>query len=390
MSSRYLIVQQFNFGDCLYATILAKQLKQDEPDCKIVWLISPRHKSILDNNPHVDFVEEQALPDRRNAFLREYKKFENRILRRSNEFDRIFFSQLYPVNLINFTGVMRNATLDLYNKPITVTKEPVIRLSPGEVEKVNLFSIKKKLSQYKKVVLFECAPNSSQSKNINVGFAINVAKEVRTQFKDVCFVISTPEKITSSEDFIIDASELSYRENAELTHFCTHFIGCSSGITWLATSDWAKKLPTILLLDPSYFIYMGVNYDFSINGINNDHVIEMIRYDVNKVKACLFDVFEKGILATKEKYNQDYRPSVKHIMPIAKKLFQYYHSISAVREFAKRYIETNNRRGNQMQYNNFLYFRFALMKIAYSNYFVKDKLKEVLKKILKKKINSII
>ena len=126
MSSRYLIVQQFNFGDCLYATILAKQLKQDEPDCKIVWLISPRHKSILDNNPHVDFVEEQALPDRRNAFLREYKKFENRVLRRSNEFDRIFFSQLYPVNLINFTGVMRNATLDLYKKPITVTKEPVV------------------------------------------------------------------------------------------------------------------------------------------------------------------------------------------------------------------------------------------------------------------------
>ena len=56
MSDRILLGQLGANGDCLYATILARQLRQDYPKATITWAISDRSASLLTNNPHVDEV----------------------------------------------------------------------------------------------------------------------------------------------------------------------------------------------------------------------------------------------------------------------------------------------------------------------------------------------
>ena len=65
-TKRYFIFQFAAYGDCLYATTIAKQIKNDEPDCHITWGISTKFKSILIGNPNVDEVLELDI-DPKNA-----------------------------------------------------------------------------------------------------------------------------------------------------------------------------------------------------------------------------------------------------------------------------------------------------------------------------------
>ena len=57
------LVQLDANGDCLYATIIAHQIKEDYPDCHLTWWISSKCRHILRNNPHVDEVVEISLMD---------------------------------------------------------------------------------------------------------------------------------------------------------------------------------------------------------------------------------------------------------------------------------------------------------------------------------------
>ena len=42
-----LLVQLFSNGDCLYATTIARQIKQDYPGCKLTWAIASFCKDII-------------------------------------------------------------------------------------------------------------------------------------------------------------------------------------------------------------------------------------------------------------------------------------------------------------------------------------------------------
>src|SRR5260370_26309115 len=55
---RILLGQLGANGDCLYATILARQLRQDHPRAHITWGISSQCAGLLRNNPDVDEVWE--------------------------------------------------------------------------------------------------------------------------------------------------------------------------------------------------------------------------------------------------------------------------------------------------------------------------------------------
>ncbi|CAF4608564.1 unnamed protein product, partial [Rotaria sp. Silwood2] len=135
MSKRFLIGQLARFGDCLYATTLAKQIKYDYPDSHITWAIAENYKSILDLNPHIDRVWE--IPPADDYTKAVWDKFENEALERqaNGEFDEIIFSQIPPRNWIRFDGTVRRAILNSYEKPITVSVDPVVRLSEDEVNR---------------------------------------------------------------------------------------------------------------------------------------------------------------------------------------------------------------------------------------------------------------
>ena len=58
MADRILLGQLGAHGDCLYATILARQLRRDYPSAFITWAISDRSSGLLANNPDIDEVWE--------------------------------------------------------------------------------------------------------------------------------------------------------------------------------------------------------------------------------------------------------------------------------------------------------------------------------------------
>jgi hypothetical protein len=254
MGKKYLIIQLGHFGDCLYVTTIAKQIKNDFPGSHITWAIAPRYRSILYLNPDIDKIWEieTKMTDPCNP---DWQPFLANIEERKakGEFDEVIFPQILPLNLSKCTGTIRGSLLNAYPGNITVPVSPVLQLTREEIENVKKFAEQNRLNQYKHVVLFECVPNSGQSV-IDIDFALRVAGSVTQKNKDVLFIISSLKTLNTGNNQIIDASTVSFRENAELSRYCTLLAGCSSGITWVSTSEWAKKIPVIQFLNKKYFI----------------------------------------------------------------------------------------------------------------------------------------
>jgi hypothetical protein len=105
---------------------------------------------------------------------------------------------------------------------------------------------------------------------------ITIAEQVVAKHADAVVIISTHLHFNSPHERILDGSCLSFRENAALSHYCTLLVGCSSGITWLLTSDAAKKLPSVqfLLRQAMATGFASIAYDFSHWGLPTDHIIE--------------------------------------------------------------------------------------------------------------------
>ncbi len=335
MNKKFLIGQLARYGDCLYATTIAKQLKEDFPDCHITWAIADNFKSILENNPHIDsiWIVETAAGD---YYGESWLRFESEALerKRNGEYDEIIFSQIAPKNMHNFTGTIRESILNNFNRQITVSKEPVIFLSEENVLDVKKFVDDNNLQSYSNIILFECAPSSGQSK-MTVEMAMNIAGKVIKEREDVIFVISSPYKLTSIENRIVDASILPFKHNAELTKYCSLLVGCSSGLTWLSTSSWAKKIPMIQVLDEKSSFFAGVAYDFKINGIDDSCVIEILSFSEEKiVEAVLLSMSGKWEEA-KLKFHKEYKVSTYNFKCMNRSLVSKYHFIQGYLQIEK-------------------------------------------------------
>jgi hypothetical protein len=199
--------------------------------------------------------------------------------------------------------------LQAYGRPITVGVTPVLRLTEQEKERAADFAKNNELSKYSRVVLFECAPGSKQSL-VNTDLALRISQAMVENDQGVCFILSTPQKLETKNPQIIDASILTYRENAALTQYCTLLIGCSSGITWLATSEAAKKIPMIQILNKKSWIFAGVAYDLQVQGLDNSHVIEILHYSDKKLRHCLSLIFAGQYAQARALFHEKYTPSL--------------------------------------------------------------------------------
>ncbi len=301
---RILLGQLASNGDCLYATTVARQIKTDYPDCHLTWAIGSRWRSIIDGNPDVDEVWEIPYYDV-PGHLEQWKRFEveARSRQKNGDFDEVFLTQFSLDNLHFWTGGVREAILRAYRHPITVNKTPVVRLSNSEVENVRQFATHHQLTEKSQVILFECGPRSEQSL-VNPQFALDFARHITKKLPDVAVVLSSYHSFESDHPGIIDGSELTVRENAELTSFCSLLIGASSGITWIATSDWAKSLPMVQLVIPDAVRSNSVAYDFAQRGADASQLIEMHRYDLQTVVDCAAQIISIDFASTKSKYHQ--------------------------------------------------------------------------------------
>ena len=298
---RILLVQLYSNGDCLYATAVARQIKQDYPGCHLTWLIAEGWKDIISGNPYIDEVQvTDKVPKNDVIAFRKLKKtvFEKK---KEGKWDEVFVTHNMDDNQALYDGTIRGMIFRAYPNPITVPVQPVLILKDTEKQNVKLFAEKNRLQQFKNIILWEYAPQSGQSL-LNFDFVIRVAGKI-TQFPDTCIILSSANSFPNAEK-IIDASSLSVKENAELTHLCSLLIGCSSGITWLSTSSSAKQLPMLQLLDPQAFFRNAPSVDFGRYGISMDELVELIHFDEEKIVQVVKAILEEGIAAVKIKFNE--------------------------------------------------------------------------------------
>lgn len=320
---RILLVHLVSMGDCLFVTALARQIKQDYPGCHLTWAISDRCSPVILHNPYIDEIWEIFSEKMRDNFGFVWEQTKKEALARKEKglYDIIFFTQIIPDNLSNYDGTIRSSTFRNYPNPITVPVSPIICLTEKEIENVRIFAMRYNLQEFDKVILFECSPQSKQSP-VNVNFALELSRKIVDGFEDCVILLTSNQKINTGHNRIIDASEITFRENAELSKYCNLLIGCSSGITWLLTSEWAKKIPTIQILNTRSlgFSFASVSYDLSYWGQSTEHIIEITKSEDQYIFNCIKMTLECGVENARNKYNQVLKPDILSLDEIIKSL----------------------------------------------------------------------
>jgi len=284
-AKKILLVQLYSNGDCLYATAVARQIKSDFPGCLLTWAVSISCRNMLLGNPYVDetLIIDDVARDDVSAFRRLKRKFEEKI--KEGVYDELFITHIADTNLALYDGCIRSNILRAYPYPVTAPLTPVLRLSETEISSANAFAVTHQLEKYKHVILFEFAPQSGQSK-ITKEFALDVAEQIAKR-GDAAVILSSGNSIDHPHPAVIDGSSLSIRETAALTHHCTLLLGCSSGITWITTSDAAKQLPMVQLLNAQTKWVNPISRDFERFGSPVETVIELVEFDAAKTLDCV-------------------------------------------------------------------------------------------------------
>jgi ADP-heptose:LPS heptosyltransferase len=304
-AKRILLVQLFSNGDCLFATTVARQIKNDYPDCYLIWMVADYCKSILQNNPFIDEVVTISGINHIN-WQNKWKSFKRQLssIQAEKKIDETVFTQIIDRNFANYDYCIRSTIFRGYNRPITVPVKPVVRLTQDEISNVRNFADQKRLSAYKAIILFEFAPRSGQAQ-FTKEQAIEISERLVQNDGSIAFILSSDKKLSSNSPNLIDGSGLTLRETAYLTHYCTHLVGCSSGITWISTSDAAKELPMVQLLDSRAYWLNSVVNDHTRLGLPTGHIIEMADASLVHVSSCLHAVITKGFSEARKTFHEE-------------------------------------------------------------------------------------
>jgi hypothetical protein len=306
---RILLGQLGAAGDCVYATTVARQIKADLPGCHLTWAIGSAYRQVIAHNPHVDDVWEVELQGHRHM-VDAWRAFVSEARRRqlAGDFDEIHLTQIYPDNLQNFDGTVRASIFRGYPRPITVPITPVIRLSEDEIEHVRTFAMRHGLEPAGRAILFEASPRSGQSAMDESWLSV-IATRLTRALPEWRVISASPRSDEQPAIDIIDASGLGFREIAELARYCSLFVGCSSGLTWLLTSDAAPHgLPMIQLLSKRAGEYGAVVHDLEHWRLPSDHVIELREGGPERAAECVIDVLSHGIAAARNRHHQELPP----------------------------------------------------------------------------------
>jgi hypothetical protein len=223
--------------------------------------------------------------------------------RRRGEFDDVYLTQISPNNFKNFDGTVRASIFRGYPRPITVPVTPVIRLSRDEIDRVSAFASRHRLAESGPVVLFECSARSGQS-FVTPAWALKVSRIVADRFPGTRVIMGAPVPGLGTNPAIIDASVLGFREIAELTRYCSLFIGCSSGLTWLCTSEAAQTIPMLQLLTKRAGMLGAVVADLDYWGLPSAHVIEMRDPHFEHAATCALDMLTDGVATARRKHHE--------------------------------------------------------------------------------------
>jgi len=299
---RFLIGHLGMYGDILYALAIARQLKHDYPGCHITWGIASMFRDILDNNPYIDSVWEYDAKTRAEVTD---KWFEFAALaeqmKQDGKYDEIFLSQVFPGYPDRLHDTIRQSIFRAYPGRITVPIRPVVILSQQEKNRVKEFAEKHNLYA-KNVILFEIGSGWA---GVTPETILQVAEEL-ARIPSTKIVLSGKDPIHSDNPAIVDGSALSYRENVELTNYCTFLIGTSSGVTWICQAEGTNPLPTVQIIAQGS-IGSLIN-DHEYHGHATDDIIELVSPTVERVITCVTACLSGNFTDAKGRYSKTVVP----------------------------------------------------------------------------------
>jgi hypothetical protein len=302
------LVQLSAYGDCLFATLVARQIKRDHPDCHLTWVIGDKFASILDGNPHVDAVHKIVLSSRDEAFSSGWEEAKTWVADqvRMGNLEKVWFTQILPDNLRYYDGLIRTTIYGAYGKPVMGPHLPEVFLTETENRNVADFAVKHRLREFKHVFLFECGPGSGQSP-LTPARAEAVAHALIKSHPEVVFLMSSTETLVRPCPQVVDASSLAYRENAALARYCTGLVGCFSGITVLTTSTAGKALPMLQILTKSngLFRWGSVAMDFRRVQMDESRVIEMAEPSDTRIISCMEKWLSESHFAARRQFHEN-------------------------------------------------------------------------------------
>jgi predicted O-methyltransferase YrrM len=106
---------------------------------------------------------------------------------------------------------------------------------------------------------------------------------------------------------VVDASCLTYRENAGLARHCTGLVGCFSGITVLTTSTAGKALPMLQILAKSDggLRWGSVATDFRRLRLDESRVIEMTEPGDTRIISCIEKWLSESHSAARRQFHEE-------------------------------------------------------------------------------------
>ena len=123
-AKKILLVQLYSNGDCLYATAVARQIKQDFPGCHLTWAISVSCKKFIDGNPDADavLVVTEVKRDNEKAFKKLRRRFFSE--KKKGQWDEVFVTHTMGANQALYDGTVRGMIFRAYPNPVTVPVQP--------------------------------------------------------------------------------------------------------------------------------------------------------------------------------------------------------------------------------------------------------------------------
>jgi GT2 family glycosyltransferase/ADP-heptose:LPS heptosyltransferase/Tfp pilus assembly protein PilF len=300
---RILLGQLGSYGDCLYATSVAAQIKRDYPESHLTWAIGSIYVDAITNNPFVDEVWEVPISnpqDMPRVWADFTKDVEKKQLKET--FDEVFLTQINPGNFKNYDGTVRSSIFRGYPKPITIPVHPVVRLLSEEVVRAQKFVQEHRLFEEEFVIIFEWESRSQQS-FVDEQYAVSVAKTITEKIPHAVVILAGKTRLPYVADRVIDGSVLSVRELAEITHWSHLLLGVSSGISWMATSTWAKNIPKVQLLRASTSMYASMAYDARNFGLPADTILEIQDCRSSYVSEIVQSIYCQGFQEARRRYH---------------------------------------------------------------------------------------
>lgn len=238
-----LIVNMGNNGDVLNSTPIASHFKKFKRANSVDFLTKIKYKHLLESNPNIDSVIdtgsdlEDSMPKYHSELVR--SKLDSYI--DTSKYKKIFFSAPYMSEDYN-EGFSENSLLKLTKNVIKKWRcdfVPYIKLKPSEELEADIFSSKLKGS-FKILVEYEFDSNQSP---FNYQYMNHVCNHFEGKNVDIIFTSKNePDFIKVLEDYYDGINFYhyynSFMSNARLYNLIDLFIGCSSGITCLTSSNY--------------------------------------------------------------------------------------------------------------------------------------------------------